>query len=207
MFNKNKKTVYFITGGGTGGHIYPAVSIIETLLNSNVEKENIFYLGNKKNLEYEIATKNGYNFLPYSIKGMPRKIGLELFVWFGILFLSTLKALYYVLKHKPSVIFATGGYVCAPILFCAMFLRIPYVLHDCDIQPGIVTKFFAPCAKYVSLAFEDAKKFIKSKKICVCGNPIRQEFKLISKKQARADLSLNDDNTFNPAIIESGLAL
>ena len=192
MFNKNKKNIYFITGGGTGGHIYPAVAVIEELKNQGVESENIYYLGNKKNLEYEIASKNGYNFLSYSAKGMPRKLSLEFVSWaFGLLF-SCFKALAYVIKYKPSIIFATGGYVCAPILFCALFLRIPYVLHDCDIHPGIVTRFFAPCAKSVSLAFEDAKKRIKSKNINVNGNPIRQEFKTISKKQAREELSLKD---------------
>ena len=195
MFNKNKKNTYFITGGGTGGHIYPAVSVIDGLINSNVNKEDIFYLGNPNNLEYEIATKNGYNFLPYIVNGMPRKIGIDLFLWFGVLFLSIFRAMSYVFKYKPSVIFATGGYVCAPILFCAIIFKIPYVLHDCDIQPGIVTRFFAPSAKSVSLAFDDAKKFIKSKNINVLGNPIRQEFKMVSKKQARAELSLGDDFT------------
>ncbi|MBQ8476210.1 glycosyltransferase, partial [bacterium] len=192
MFNKNKEKIYFITGGGTGGHIYPAVAIIEELKNQGVENDNIFYLGNKKNLEYEIASKNGYNFLSYSAKGMPRKISLEFLVWAIGLFVSSVKALLYAIKYRPSVVFATGGYVCAPILFCAIFLRIPYVLHDCDIRPGIVSRFFARGAKSVSLAFEDAKKYVKSKNIFINGNPIRQEFKTISKKQARSELSLKD---------------
>ena len=72
MSNQNKD-IYFITGGGTGGHIYPAVSVISALKEAGVENENIFYLGNEKNLEYEIAKKNGYNFLSYTVKGMPRK--------------------------------------------------------------------------------------------------------------------------------------
>ncbi len=191
----HKKPVYFITGGGTGGHIYPAVSIIEALLKHGVESNEIYYLGNDKNLESQIASKNDYNFLSYDIKGMPRKIGLELILWFFKLLSSSLKALSYVVKYKPSVIFATGGYVCAPVLFCALFLRIPYVLHDCDIQPGMVTKFFAPFARNVTLAFEEARKFVKSRNVIITGNPIRQEFKVISKKQARQDLSLTDDFT------------
>lgn len=193
MFNKNnKENIYFITGGGTGGHIYPAVSVINTLISSGVDNKNIFYLGNKKNMEYDIAQKNGYNFLSYGAKGMPRKISLQFIFWMCGLFASTIKAMYYAFKYKPSVIFATGGYVCAPILFSALFLRIPFILHDCDIEPGIVTKFFANFATGVSLAFEEAKNHISSKNVQINGNPVRQEFKTISKKQAREELGLKD---------------
>lgn len=195
MCNKKGEKVYFITGGGTGGHIYPAVSVINSLLDSGVDNKNIYYLGNKKNLEYDIARKNGYNFISYSAKGMPRKVSFKFILWTFSLFFSCLKALTYVLKYKPDVVFATGGYICAPILFCAVLFKIPYVLHDCDIQPGIVTKFFAPYAKSVSLAFEGAKNFINAKNIFINGNPIRQEFATISKKQAREQLSLKDEFT------------
>ena len=115
---------YFVTGGGTGGHIYPAVAIVNELLNSGVKKEEIYYLGNKNNLEYEIATKNGYNFLSYNSKGMPRKIGFALLSWAFQIIMASFKALQYVIKYKPSVVFATGGYVCAPILICARLLNL-----------------------------------------------------------------------------------
>lgn len=194
MSNQNKD-IYFITGGGTGGHIYPAVSVISALKEAGVENENIFYLGNEKNLEYEIAKKNGYNFLSYNVKGMPRKLNFEFLCWLVNLFFAVLKAMVYVFKYKPDVVFATGGYVCAPILFCAIFFKIPYVLHESDIQPGIVTRFFAKWAKSVSCAFEDAKQYIKNKNIYLNGNPIRPEFKTISKAQARKELSLKDEFT------------
>ena len=80
MSNKDNEKIYFITGGGTGGHIYPAVSIVERLLESGVKNDNIFYLGNPKNLESDIAKKNGYNFLSYSAKGMPRKLNLKFMI-------------------------------------------------------------------------------------------------------------------------------
>ncbi|MBQ4646819.1 MAG: undecaprenyldiphospho-muramoylpentapeptide beta-N-acetylglucosaminyltransferase [Candidatus Gastranaerophilales bacterium] len=195
MFNKNKEKTYFITGGGTGGHIYPAVSVINELIENGVDLKNIFYLGNKKNLEYEIAKKNNYQFLTHGAKGMPRKLSLDFFVWALGLLGSTFKVMGYFIKHQPSVVFATGGYVCAPALICARLFKTPYVLHDCDIHPGIVTRAFAKHAKSVSLAFDGAKKFIKTKNIEVNGNPIRQEFKTISKKQAREEISIKDDFT------------
>lgn len=190
----NKKT-YFISGGGTGGHIYPAVSVINSLIEDGVDNSDIYYIGNDKNLEYEIASKNKFQFLSYKVNGMPRKFSPKFVLWLIALFLSTFKAIYYVIKYRPSVIFATGGYVCAPILFAGLFLNVPFVLHDCDVQPGIVTRFFAPFAKSVSTAFEGASKKIKSKNIHLNGNPIRHEFVSISKKQAREELSIKDDFT------------
>lgn len=197
MFNnfKKKEKIYFVTGGGTGGHIYPAVSVISSLLNKNVEMKNIFYLGNKKNMEFDVVKKYGYNFLSHSAKGMPRKFSIQFIFWIFGLMNATFKTMTYFIKYKPDVVFATGGYVCAPALFCALLFRIPYILHDCDIEPGIVTRFFAPFAAGVSLSFEDAAKKIKSKNIHINGNPIRQEFKTISKRQAKEELSLKDSFT------------
>ena len=72
---------YFITGGGTGGHIYPAMAVIDELVKSGVNKKDIFYVGNKNNLEYQIATSKDLNFLSYNVSGMPRKISFKLFLF------------------------------------------------------------------------------------------------------------------------------
>ena len=173
--------VYFVTGGGTGGHIYPAMAVADALS----ENAKVYYVGNKRNMELELATQKGYKFLHVGISGMPRKLNPKFFYWGIRLVRAILYSIRYIKKYKPNAVFATGGYVCAPILFCALIFRIPYVLHDCDICPGVVTRFFAPCAKSISLAFDAAKKHIKSKNININGNPIREEFMLVSKHQAK----------------------
>lgn len=187
----NKKI--FVTGGGTGGHIYPAVSVINELIKLGIDKNNIFYIGNKKNLEYKIAKDNDFQFLSTSVFGMPRKLSLSFIKWGICLFVSIIKALVYAFKYKPDVIFATGGYVCAPALFMAKILNIPYVLHDSDCYPGIVSRTFASGAKAVNLAFEDAKKYIKSDKIHFLNNPVRNQFFEITKEEARKKLNINDE--------------
>lgn len=193
-YKNPKKYTYFITGGGTGGHIYPAIAICDALRNDPETKE-IYYVGNPKNLEFDITQKNGYKFLGVTVKGMPRKIGFGLVTWFFQLQMAIFKALYYIKKYKPDAVFGTGGYVSAPALFAAGIAGVPFMIHDCDAQPGIVSKYIAPNAKSVSLAFECSTKCLKSEKIHVNGNPIREEFKAITKKDARKSLGLQDKLT------------
>jgi len=188
----NNKKTYFITGGGTGGHIYPAVSVMQNLLGQS-DTEKIYYIGNPKNMEYDIVKKiNGVEFLPIDINGMPRKFGLDFLIWLFKFEIALWKALSYLLKYKPDAVFATGGYVSAPIAFMAGLLKKPLMLHDCDSVPGLVSKYAAPLANVVSVAFESAKKVLKSDKVIVTGNPIRQDFGEVSKEQAREKLGLRE---------------
>ena len=186
---------FFVAGGGTGGHIYPAISVINGLLKNGVNKKNIFYIGNKKNLEYKIALDMGLNFLSTPIFGMPRKISLKFIIFLFCLFISILKSFLYFLKYKPNVVFATGGYVCAPVLFAACLFKIPYVLHDSDCYPGMVTRIFSKNAFAVNLAFVEANKYIKSGNIRNFNNPVRNEFFKTSKEDARRELNI-DKNDF-----------
>lgn len=193
-YNNQKKYTYFITGGGTGGHIYPAIAVCDELKKDSETKE-IYYIGNPDNLEYEITQKLGYKFLGVKVSGMPRKFGFGLIKWFIELQFAILKALYYVKKYKPDAIFGTGGYVSAPALFAGGLDGVPYMIHDSDAQPGIVSKYIAPSAKCVSLAFDASKKFINAKNIKINGNPIRSEFKTLTKEEARKNLRLEDKLT------------
>ena len=209
---------YFITGGGTGGHIYPAIAVADALLEDTNKQINqpettlqlfnpstkdepcssdteIFYVGNPKNLEYDIVNQKGYKFLPVNVHGMPRKFGFELLKWLFQLDLAVFKACYYILKYKPDAVFGTGGYVSAPALIAAKMLNIPFMMHDCDAQPGLVSRKLAPYAKCVSVAFESAKEIIKNRNCYINGNPIRSAFKTLSKDEARRGLNLEDKLT------------
>lgn len=184
-------TRYFITGGGTGGHIYPAIAIADYLKDDG----EIFYVGNPRNLEFDIVKQKGYKFLPVSVQGMPRKACLELLKWGLQLAFAVIKGFNYILKYKPDVIFGTGGYVSAPVLIAAAVLKVPFVMHDCDAQPGLVTRYLSPYASGVSLAFECAQNFINNENCYITGNPLREGFKTLSKQDARQALGLEDKLT------------
>ncbi len=190
----NKKKVYFVTGGGTGGHIYPAVAV-GNALQKEPDTEKVFYVGNPDNLEKKIADEKVFDFLPVSITGMPRTMSFDFVKWAVKLALSTAKSVYYIFKYKPSLIFGTGGYVSAPMLFAGILTRTPVVIHECDAIPGKVTKLIAPYASSVSVAFESAKENIKSDKIHYNGNPVREEFSTVDRFKARQKWNLKDKLT------------
>ncbi len=197
----DKKYTYFITGGGTGGHIYPAIAVAEELLNDK-ETKDLYYIGNPHNLEYNIVTQKNIKFLGINVHGMPRRFGFSFVKWAFQLWLAWLKCCFYIWKYKPDAVFGTGGYVSAPILMaCMSFVRgnkkrfTPYMMHDCDAQPGLVTRGLARYAKIVSLAFDCAKKYINNKNCLINGNPIRAEFKTLTKENARKSLGIENKIT------------
>lgn len=190
--SKTNNGTYFVTGGGTGGHIYPALAIADTLTNDG---NKVFYVGNKRNMEYELATKKGYKFLHVSVSGMPRGLNVKFFIWGAKLVKAIVRSVRYIKKYSPDAVFATGGYVSAPMIFACRITKTPYIMHDCDAMPGLVTRKLCRKAKYVSLAFDKAKKFIPNKHSIVTGNPIREQFKTLSKDDARRAMGLQNKLT------------
>lgn len=193
MVNKNKKT-YFITGGGTGGHIYPAVAVADELL-KHESTEKIYYVGNPNNMEAGIVKDKNYEFLPVISSGMPRKFSLKFIKWTCKMLCAWIKCCNYIRKYKPDVIFGTGGYVSAPVLVAGMTMKIPFVMHDCDANPGLVTRELAPYAKSISIAFEEAKQKLNNHNCKLNGNPIREQFKTLTKENARKNLSIENKTT------------
>ena len=183
--------VYFVTGGGTGGHIYPAIAVADELKKDS----KVYYVGNKRNMEFELATKNGYKFLHVGVSGMPRKLNPKFLYWGIRLVRAILYSIKYIKKYKPNAVFATGGYVSAPMIFACIITWTPYMMHDCDAMPGLVTRRLCKRAKYVSLAFKKAKKYIPNKHTIITGNPIRPEFKTMTKEQARYNIGLKNKKT------------
>lgn len=190
----NNKKTYFITGGGTGGHIYPAIAVADELL-TREDTLKIYYVGNPNNLEASIVKDKNYEFLPVISSGMPRKINFELIKWTCQMFFGWIKCCNYIKKYKPDAIFGTGGYVSAPILLAGITMHVPFVMHDCDANPGLVTRKLSPFAKSISIAFAAAKDKLNNPECRENGNPIRTNFSTLTKETARKNLDLQDKIT------------
>ncbi len=190
--NRVKAFSVVLTGGGTGGHIYPAIAVAQVLKN-DPEITRIYYIGCARNPEKDIAEKEGLEFYPINVSGMPRKPGLKFLAWCFELLTATLVAVRYLSRVKPDAVFGTGGYVTGPVLIAARLLGIPYVIHDPDAYPGMVNKLMSKWAESVSLAFEDAKIHIKNQNIKIRGNPVRKNLGNTGKNTAKKELGLNPD--------------
>jgi UDP-N-acetylglucosamine--N-acetylmuramyl-(pentapeptide) pyrophosphoryl-undecaprenol N-acetylglucosamine transferase len=153
-----------LTGGGTAGHIYPAIQT-GLFLRRKCEA-SVYYLGRAGSLEERIAKENGFIFYPIASKGL----GIKQLVSFTLQNIKgTAQALSALSDIKPDYIFATGGYVCAPILAAAMIKRIPYAIHEQNAASGKANKLFAKGARTLFYSFPT----VENRQVCYSGNPVR----------------------------------
>ena len=164
-----------IAGGGTGGHIYPAIGIAQALqrLDTTVE---IVFIGGADKLESTLVPKHGFRFLPISVAGFPRRITLK---WFPVIwkaFRGLTQSLQYMTQLKPDIVIGTGGYVSGPVLLAALLRRIPIAIQEQNASVGLTNRILARWAKAVYLAMASAREnnaFRHTKHIEITGNPIR----------------------------------
>ena len=192
MTQSGKKFKVLITGGGTGGHIFPAIAVAQKL-KEDADIEKIFYVGCKKNMEKDAAAKADIDFYSINVSGLPRKISLKSALLLIEAGFATLKSIYLLLKLKPDVVFGTGGYVSGPVLAAAYLLKVPFVIHDPDAHPGIVNRLMASKAFAVSTAFESAADYLKSENITLNGNPVRAELLETEKSTALKELNFDGE--------------
>jgi len=192
--NNNRKLKIVLTGGGTGGHIYPAVAVGRELL-TREEVEKVYYIGNPKKLEKDIVEKEDFEFLSVTVSGMPKTKNFTLIKWILELGFAVLQCIKYFKQIQPDSILGTGGYVSGPALIAAKIMNIPYMLHDSDAVPGIVSRKMASGAKIVNTSFDEAKKYLKASNVQLNGNPLRKDFNTLNKTDCLKELGL-DSNKF-----------
>lgn len=166
---------FIITGGGTGGHIYPALAIAEEI--KKIYKDSqILYIGTEKGLESEIVPKTGIPFKAIRVKGMPRKLNKASFIAIRELLYGLGDAKKIIKDFKPDIVIGTGGYVCGPMVYIAAKKKIPTLIHEQNAYPGITNKILSRYVDKVLVTFDEAKKFFKYEdRVVNTGNPIRKE--------------------------------
>lgn len=186
---------YLISGGGTGGHIYPAISILDGIKEKDKDAE-ILYVGTQNGLEKELATKAGYNYKAVRIQGLPRRLNLDSIKTALVLVAGLIDANKILNEFKPDIVIGTGGYVCFPVVYLAQKRGIKTMLQEANAFPGKVNRILSKKVDAVAIAFDEAKKRLKAKYCFNSGNPIRPEFKKIDREASRRQLRLKKDEKF-----------
>lgn len=164
-----------VSGGGTGGHIYPAMALIKRLKERNMI-EDVLYVGTEKGLESKIVKNAGLDFKTIEIQGFKRSLSMEN-VKTVRLFLSSIgKSRKIIKEFKPDVVVGTGGYVSSAIVYAAHTMHIPTVIHEQNTIAGVTNKFLAHFVDKIAIAFKEATdQFTEKKKLVFTGNPRAQE--------------------------------
>ncbi|MDR7857189.1 undecaprenyldiphospho-muramoylpentapeptide beta-N-acetylglucosaminyltransferase [Tissierella sp.] len=187
---------YLITGGGTGGHIYPALAIAKEIKDKD-KNADILYVGTKKGLEAELVPKEGFLFKTIRVNGMPRKLNKESFIAINELLHGINDARKIINEFKPDLVIGTGGYVCGPVVYVAKKKKIPALIHEQNAFPGITNKILSRYVDKVAVTFDESKKYFKyPDRVVNTGNPIRKEILNIDKEEAYKLLKIDKDIPF-----------
>jgi len=161
-------------GGGTGGHIFPAVAVLQALRERAGDVEALFVLGGSRGSA--LLGKYDLPWRSIPVRGMPRKSAAALPLFYARLALSVILSLLILLRRRPDVVMAVGGYASTPVAFAAYLLRIPVVAAEQNAVAGVATRWNARFAQSVFLSFEESRKGLPARgRMLVTGNPIRNE--------------------------------
>lgn len=180
-----------ISGGGTGGHIYPAIAIARELerLASPVD---FLFVGTKEGLEGDIVPKEGYAFTTVEVGGLERRLS-----WHNVETLwrtvgGVWQSRSIINRFRPDIVIGTGGYVCGPVLLMASMMKIPTLIQEQNAIPGITNKILSRFVDKVAVGYGEAiRYFAASRKVVVTGNPIRSDIMAVSRNEGQSKLGLD----------------
>lgn len=179
-----------ITGGGTGGHIFPALEIAKEFLAQDPSIK-ITYVGNKRSLEESLAKKNNFAFFGLRThKIVGQGYSAKIFALY-LLILAILKSCGFLLKNRPNAVVGVGGYVSAPMLIASCMLGIRRYICEQNVVPGLANKILAYSAHKIFTSFEESVAFFPKSKIIHSGNPVRKEFFALMPKTYDRNPGLN----------------
>ena len=187
-----KKYKFLISGGGTGGHIYPAISIADELSKSFISSE-ILCVGSKHRMEKKNVPERGYDIIGLWISGIKRKVYFSnLLIPFKILH-SLIKSYLIIKRFNPDFVIGTGGFASGPILYIASKLRLPTLIQEQNSYAGLTNKILSNSVETICVAYDNMNKYFPVNKILFTGNPVRNEIfeSKVSKKESDDFFKIN----------------
>ncbi|WP_341214629.1 undecaprenyldiphospho-muramoylpentapeptide beta-N-acetylglucosaminyltransferase [uncultured Wocania sp.] len=187
-----KKETYkiILSGGGTGGHIYPAIAIANEIKSRYPDAEFLF-VGAKDRMEMEKVPQAGYDIKGLWISGIQRKLTLKNLMFPFKLNSSLWRARSIIRSFKPDVVIGTGGFASGPMLYLAALNKIPSLIQEQNSYPGITNKLLGKKANKICVAYDDLERFFPKDKLIKTGNPVRQDLLDIETKTVEAKNHFN----------------
>jgi UDP-N-acetylglucosamine--N-acetylmuramyl-(pentapeptide) pyrophosphoryl-undecaprenol N-acetylglucosamine transferase len=182
---KMKQYKFILSGGGTGGHIYPAIAIANEL-KSRFPNCEILFVGAKDKMEMQKVPQAGYQIIGLWIAGIQRKLTFQNAMFPLKLASSLLKSFQILKSFKPDAVIGTGGFASGALLKVATILNIPTIVQEQNSYPGITNKLLSKKANTICVAYENLDKFFPKDKIFLTGNPVRQDLISVSEKRSEA---------------------
>ncbi|ESU23310.1 Undecaprenyldiphospho-muramoylpentapeptide beta-N-acetylglucosaminyltransferase [Flavobacterium enshiense DK69] len=198
---KNPK--FIISGGGTGGHIYPAVAIANELKN-RFPNADILFVGAKDKMEMQKVPQAGYPIEGLWISGIQRKLTVDN-AMFPFKLISSLSKSFGILKSfTPDVVVGTGGFASGAVLKVASMMGIPTVIQEQNSYPGITNKLLSKKANKICVAYENLERFFPKENMILTGNPVRQDLISVSEKRFEAIAYFNLDPSKKTLLVLGG---
>ncbi|MBL4643817.1 MAG: undecaprenyldiphospho-muramoylpentapeptide beta-N-acetylglucosaminyltransferase [Flavobacteriaceae bacterium] len=192
-----------ISGGGTGGHIYPAIAIANEI-KLRYPEAKILFVGAKDKMEMEKVPQAGYEIKGLWISGIQRKLTLKNLSFPFKLISSLLKAGSIIRKFKPDIAIGTGGFASGPTLMVANRKGIPTLIQEQNSYPGITNKLLSKKAKLICVAYDNLERFFPADKIIKTGNPVRQDLLSIHNKTTEAKEFFKLDKSKKTVLVLGG---
>jgi len=191
LINSLPKYRYLFAGGGTGGHLYPAIAVAQRIKELQPNSE-ILFVGTKDKIESRVVPNLGFNFESIIISGFNRQLTLKNILFPFKLIIGMIQSLIINIKFKPQVAIGTGAYVSGPAIWAATFMGAKAVLLEQNSFPGLTNRLLEKRVRKIFLSFEESKKhFRDASKLEVAGNPIRVDIVLSDKEEAKRSFGLD----------------
>nr|WP_298660384.1 undecaprenyldiphospho-muramoylpentapeptide beta-N-acetylglucosaminyltransferase [uncultured Flavobacterium sp.] len=197
-----KQPKFIISGGGTGGHIYPAVAIANEL-KARFPEAQFLFVGAQDKMEMQKVPQAGYEIKGLWIAGLQRKVTFQNML-FPVKLVSSLVKSFFILKQfKPDVVIGTGGFASGAVLKVASMLGIPTVIQEQNSYPGITNKLLAKKANAICVAYENLERFFPKEKLILTGNPVRQDL-LLQANESEANAYFKLDESKKTVLVLGG---
>jgi UDP-N-acetylglucosamine--N-acetylmuramyl-(pentapeptide) pyrophosphoryl-undecaprenol N-acetylglucosamine transferase len=201
---KPEQVTMVFVGGGTGGHLFPAIAIAEEVKRMK-PGARISFVGTKNRIEGRVVPERGYAFDTIWISGFTRSLALKNLLFPLKVLVSLMQSFFLLRRRRPSVVVGTGGFVTGPVVFMASLMGIPTLIQEQNSYPGVTTRLLAGRVREVHLTFEGTKRYLRAGvNAWVSGNPVRQSIGTTARAEGLREFSLSAEK---PALLVLGGSL